>query len=93
MLRSGTHLKIKSPTRLVAAKHSYEIYLAHPLVLPWLRDKVFGMTSMHPIWNMVALTTAVLVGSLLVVAVIQTLITGPCLRLINRLAIQASRRQ
>lgn len=77
----------------VVAKYSYEIYLVHPLVLLWLRDKVFGMTSAHPIWNTFALTAAVLVVSLLVAAAIQTIATGPCLRLVNRLIPRGGTRQ
>ncbi|MGO4412128.1 acyltransferase [Cupriavidus sp. KB_39] len=62
------------------SKYSYEIYLVHPLILVWLRDTVFKMTELHPIWNTFVLTSTVLFGSLLVAAVIQTLVTGPCLR-------------
>ncbi|WP_236901378.1 acyltransferase [Cupriavidus necator] len=65
--------------------YSYEIYLVHPLVLVWLRDKVFEMTEFHPIWNTFLLTSTVLLGSLLVAAVIQTFVTGPCLRVADRL--------
>ncbi|WP_313819278.1 acyltransferase [Cupriavidus sp.] len=68
------------------SKYSYEIYLVHPLVLIWLRDKVFEMTEFHPIWNTFLLTSTVLFGSLLVAAVIQTLVTGPCVRVADRLA-------
>ena len=62
------------------SKYSYEIYLVHPLVLVWLRDTVFEMTELHPIWNTFLLTSTVLIVSLLVAALVQTLITGPCLR-------------
>ncbi len=73
------------PDRIVSTigKYSYEVYLVHPLVIIFLRDKVFEMGYDHPIWNTFALTSTVLCGSLAVALLIQTFVSAPILRVLQ----------
>jgi len=67
-------------------KFSYEIYLVHAIVLAYLRDSVFRMGQDHPIRDTFLLTASVLLASLAIAMLVQTLITGPCVKAVNRLS-------
>ena len=67
-------------------KFSYEIYLVHAVVLAYLRDSMFRMGQDHPIRDTFLLTASVFLASLAIAMLVQTLITGPCVKAVNRLS-------